>query len=67
MFPIITRTLQESYEKDSKDSPDSTPEICGYYGRACRQIDKEEGASRMLCNDCSLAKYCEEYGHEKKR
>lgn len=58
-FPIITKAHQEAYEQGTKGSKDKTPEICGYYGRACRQLGKVEGANRMLCTDCGLAKYCE--------
>lgn len=58
-FPIITKSYQEAYELGTKGSQDKTPEICGFYGRACRQMDKDEGACRALCIDCGLAKYCE--------
>jgi len=56
-FPVITTGLQKSYEKGIRESIDTTPELCGYYGRACRQLDKQEGANRMLCQNCGLAKY----------
>ena len=56
-FAIITKSLQEAYEQGTKGSPDRTPDICGYYGRACRQLDKVEGANKMLCQGCGLAKY----------
>lgn len=59
-FPIITKSLQEAYEQGAKGSLDKTPEICGHFGRACRQIEKEEGANRALCQGCALAKYCEQ-------
>lgn len=56
VFPIITNAVQKEYEKCSMNtkSSDRTPEICGYYGRACGQTDKNEGANRMLCNHCPL-------------
>lgn len=56
VFPIITNAVQKEYEKCSMNtkSSDRTPEICGYYGRACGQMDKNEGANRMLCNHCPL-------------
>lgn len=56
VFPIITDVVQKEYEKCSMNtkSSDRTPEICGYYGRACGQMDKDEGANRMLCNHCPL-------------
>jgi PHP family Zn ribbon phosphoesterase len=57
-FPVITTGLQKSYEKETKGNIDTTPELCGYYGRACRQLEKSEGANRMLCQNCGLAKYC---------
>ena len=58
VFPIITKALQEAYEKANEGNKDETPEICGYYGRACRQLEKSEGANRMTCQYCGLAKYC---------
>ena len=57
-FPVITTGLQKSYEKETRENIDTTPELCGYYGRACRQLEKQEGADRMLCRYCGLAKYC---------
>lgn len=56
VFPIITDAVQKEYEKCSLNSksPDLSPNICGYYGRACRQMDKDEGANRMLCDHCPL-------------
>ena len=56
-FTIITKSLQESYEQGTKGSQDKTPEICGYYGRACREMDSEKGANKMPCQSCGLAKY----------
>jgi hypothetical protein len=58
-FSKITKNMQEAYEQGTKGSQDKTPEICGYYGRACRQMDKDEGANRVLCQGCGLARYCE--------
>jgi len=57
-FAIVTKGLQETYEQGAKGGPDKTPDICGYYGRACRQLEKAEGANRALCMSCELAKYC---------
>lgn len=57
-FTVVTKSLQEAYEQGTKGSQDKTPDICGYYGRACRQMDKAEGANRALCQGCGLAKYC---------
>ena len=55
-FAIVTKTLQTEYEQTAK--VDKTPELCGYFGRACRQMDKAEGANRALCLGCGLAQYC---------
>ena len=61
-YPIITEEMQEQFEKDCIEQQTSTyiPVICGIYGRACRQMDKKEGANRMLCSDCTLAGYVNE-------
>ena len=56
-FPIITGDVQKEFEKESGDKPDETPEICGYYGRACRCLGSLDGADRMLCCGCPLADY----------
>ena len=58
-FPVITKSLQEAYEQGTKGSQDKTPDICGFYGRACRQLEKEEGANRASCQYCGLKMYCE--------
>ena len=49
IFPIITEKLQRQFEKKCKETRDQTPDICGYYGRACRCLESEEGANRALC------------------
>ncbi len=56
-FPIITRELQKKFENKCGNRPDETPEICGYYGRACRCLGSPDGADRMLCWHCPLADY----------
>ncbi len=56
-FPIITGELQTQFEKEFGDKPDEVPEICGYYGRACRCLGSPEGADLMLCWHCPLADY----------
>lgn len=33
------------------------PDICGYLGRACRCMDKEDGANTAICTDCPLARF----------
>ena len=59
-FPIITKEAQIQFEKEYGDKPDETPEICGYYGRACRCLGSPDGADRMLCCHCPLADYAAE-------
>lgn len=58
MFPIITKTIQREFESNVNGiTPEELPMICGYCGRACRQMEKEEGANRALCMGCPLAEY----------
>lgn len=60
MFPIITKEIQKEFETANVDrNRPYVPEICGYYGRACRQMGKDEGANRMNCTSCALAKFAE--------
>lgn len=58
-FAIITEDTQQRFEADAltHGKDDCTPCICGYYGRACYQMGKEEGANRMICINCPLARY----------
>lgn len=65
IFPIITKEIQRSFETTCKSTPqgislEELPMICGCYGRACRQMGKEEGANRMNCTGCPLAEYAKE-------
>ena len=61
MFPVIKKELQKNFECVCKGiSPENLPVICGYCGRACRQMDKPEGANRFLCSGCPLAEYAKE-------
>lgn len=56
IYPVITKGKQELYEKIylvHTDLRNDIPEICGYYGRACRRMDGE--ANRMLCQGCTLS------------
>lgn len=56
IFPIIRKGKQKMYEDIFVNDEvlfNNIPEICGYYGRACRQMDDK--ADRMLCNGCSLS------------
>ena len=39
----------------SDESKCNVPCICGYYGRACRQMNDK--ADRFLCTECALAEY----------
>lgn len=62
MFPIITSKKQKEFEKycirnniTSDESKCNVPCICGYYGRACRQMNDK--ADRFLCTGCALAEY----------
>lgn len=62
MFPIITEDIQKKFESTHADNTSmELPIICGFYGRACRQMGKAEGANRMLCNGCALAAYAKNY------
>lgn len=56
IFPVITKEKQRMYEKmylDNEKFKNNVPCICGYYGRACRQMNNK--ADRMLCNGCELS------------
>lgn len=62
MFPIITSEKQKAFEENCKEnniagneSECKVPSICGYYGRACRQMDDK--ADRFLCTGCALAEF----------
>ena len=60
MFSIITKEIQKKFENHVNGiTPEELPMICGYCGRACRQIGSEEGANRALCMGCPLAEYAE--------
>jgi len=55
---MVTRKKQKEFEKKVKPtSANYIPCICGYFGRACKQLDKLEGANRALCTNCSLRKF----------
>lgn len=56
-FPFITYELQKQFESQMVGTTDTTPDICGYYGRACRQLGASEGANRALCTTCPLARF----------
>lgn len=56
LYPVITEKKQELYEKiylKHTDLKNDIPEICGFYGRACRRMNDE--ANRMLCQGCTLS------------
>lgn len=59
-FPIITKEVQTLFEHTMQSEPDRTPDICGVYGRGCRQLGKTEGANRANCMTCPLAIFAEE-------
>ena len=55
IFPVITDEKQKIYEKvflENEELQNDVPCICGYYGRACRNMNGQ--ANSMLCTHCSL-------------
>lgn len=56
-FAIITEDVQKAYEAANQGTPDTTPEICGIYGRACRCMGDQDGACRAICQGCPLAEF----------
>lgn len=61
-FPVITGTIQKRFEMSG--IKEDVPCICGYRGRACRQMEKAEGTNRFLCNGCPLSEYAKSYEME---
>ena len=72
VFPLITPERQKGFEAASLEGTfapaglplyrsrwamKEVPDICGYYGRACRQMNDDEGANRALCMGCPLTEY----------
>ena len=55
-FPLITSERQRLFESQYTGFS-AVPMICGYFGRACRVMDKKEGARRNLCIGCPLAEF----------
>lgn len=62
IFPIITEKKQKDFEESciktgiaSVESECGVPCICGYYGRACNQMDDK--TDRFLCIGCALAEF----------
>lgn len=56
IYPLITEEKQKLYEKihmGYTNLRNDIPDICGYYGRACRQMNDK--ADRMLCMGCTLS------------
>ena len=52
------KAFEESCIKNKVGSDESeckVPCICGYYGRACRQMNDK--ADRFLCTGCALAEF----------
>lgn len=57
-FPIITEEIQVKFEDYCKGiKPEKLPQICGYFGRACRRMNDK--ADRMLCINCPLKSFAE--------
>ena len=58
--PIVTPERQQAFEQAATlaGDLDTTPTICGYYGRACYQMNSPEGANRCLCYGCPLKAHC---------
>lgn len=50
---------ENRYKEFEQQNPatEGLPNICGYMGRACRQMEKEEGANRANCTTCPLAQF----------
>lgn len=60
MFAIVTQEKQKGFENQRLEKGISSegcnvPVICGYYGRACRHMNRE--ANTMLCCGCSLEEF----------
>lgn len=55
---VMTEKVQALFEKANEGLTDRTPCICGYYGRACREMGRKP--SRMPCLHCPLAKFLDE-------
>ena len=59
MFPTITNAKQAAFEAQATTAQkEQIPMICGYYGRACRQMNDK--ADRFLCYGCPLAAFCKD-------
>lgn len=64
-FPIITEAIQQAFENYYHEDMAPLAErhelddfgICGYYGRACRQMCNPGGADRAICSHCPLAAF----------
>lgn len=64
-FPIITVAIQQAFENYYHEDMVPLAErhelddfgICGYYGRACRQMCDPDGADRAICSHCPLAAF----------
>lgn len=57
---VNDKKMEDETELDAKDVKDlaslwKSPCICGYYGRACRQMNDK--ADRFLCTGCALAEF----------
>lgn len=56
IYPIITREKQAAFEAQvGATQKNEIPCICGYCGRACRQMG--DSANRAICFGCPLATF----------
>lgn len=59
VFPFINAEKQAAFESIATiEQKDNIPCICGYYGRACYQMN--DVADRAICTNCPLAVFCED-------
>ena len=58
MFSIIFKEIQADFERQAQNIK-YIPQICGICGRACRQMNRAEGANRALCQGCDLCTFAE--------
>lgn len=66
IFPVITKEKQQMYEDFCKvNNPVGIPCICGYCGRACRQMGSE--ADTANCMECGLSVFVSTVDAIKKR
>lgn len=54
-FPIITNEIQKDFENEKTSG--YIPMTCGIHGRACRKMNRPEGANSAHCQSCDLANF----------